>query len=84
MPLDFTAHRQLGVPYVWLDNDANMGAYGEYALGAARGARSAYAIFAGTGLGAGYILDGVRCVHVFDSQSQMGRQYQRERERERE
>lgn len=48
---------QLGCP-AFLDNDVNVGAVGEHALGAARGCDNAVAIFVGTGIGGGIILDG--------------------------
>lgn len=41
-----------------LENDVRMGTYGEYALGAARGARDVFGIFVGTGCGGGLILNG--------------------------
>ena len=44
--------------FLWLDNDANMGAYGEATQGAGRGSRSCYAVFSGSGLGAGFLVDG--------------------------
>jgi glucokinase len=47
----------LGVP-VRVVNDLNAAAWGEYRHGAARGARSALVVFAGTGVGAGVVLDG--------------------------
>ncbi|HZS43985.1 MAG TPA: ROK family protein [Blastocatellia bacterium] len=43
---------------VVFDNDANMAAYGEFVIGAARGKRSVFFITLGTGIGAGIILDG--------------------------
>jgi glucokinase len=39
-------------------NDVNAIAYGEYALGAARGAENVLAVFVGTGIGGGLIVDG--------------------------
>ena len=42
---------------VTLDNDVNGGAVGEHALGAGQGARNLVAIFVGTGIGGGVILD---------------------------
>lgn len=47
----------LGRP-VYIENDANAAAYGEYAAGALQGSRCAIAITLGTGVGAGIILDG--------------------------
>lgn len=43
---------------VYIDNDANAAAYGEYIAGAAKGARNAVVITIGTGIGAGVIIDG--------------------------
>jgi glucokinase len=43
---------------VTLDNDVRMGTYGEFAKGAAVGARHVFGIFVGTGVGGGLILDG--------------------------
>lgn len=42
----------------WLDNDANAGAVAEWKFGAGRGTRNMVFITAGTGFGAGLILDG--------------------------
>jgi glucokinase len=43
---------------VALGNDVNLGALGEARFGAARGARSVFAAFVGTGLGGGLVIDG--------------------------
>ncbi len=45
----------LGVP-VLVENDVNVGAVGEHALGAAQGAHDVVGIFVGTGIGGGIIL----------------------------
>lgn len=45
----------LGVP-VLVENDVNVGAAGEHALGAAQGAQDVVGIFVGTGIGGGIIL----------------------------
>ena len=39
-------------------NDVDAGTFGEYAIGAGRGARSVLGVFPGTGLGAGFVYDG--------------------------
>ena len=39
-------------------NDVDAGTYGEYAIGAGKGARSLLGVFPGTGLGAGYVYNG--------------------------
>ncbi len=43
---------------VVLENDVRMGTYGEFAFGAAKGARHVFGIFVGTGVGGGFILNG--------------------------
>ncbi len=43
---------------VYLDNDANAAAYGEYLAGAAKGANTCVMITLGTGVGGGIIIDG--------------------------
>lgn len=43
---------------VFIENDANAAAYGEYVAGAAKGARNAVCITLGTGVGGGIIIDG--------------------------
>ena len=48
----------LRVP-VLVENDVNVGIVGEYALGAARGARQLVGIFVGTGIGGGILFDGL-------------------------
>lgn len=45
------------VPF-WVDNDANLAAYGEWKAGAGKGARSLVLLTVGTGIGSGLILDG--------------------------
>ncbi|MGN0653485.1 MAG: ROK family protein [Oscillospiraceae bacterium] len=49
--------KKLGKP-VYVDNDANAAAYGEYVAGAAKGAKNAVAVTLGTGVGGGIIIDG--------------------------
>lgn len=39
-------------------NDVDAGTFGEYALGAGKGARSLLGVFPGTGVGAGFVYDG--------------------------
>jgi glucokinase len=43
---------------ITLENDVRMGTYGEFAKGAAQGAKHVFGIFVGTGVGGGLILDG--------------------------
>ncbi len=49
--------RFMEVPF-WVDNDANLAAYGEWACGAGRDAQSLVVLTIGTGIGSGIILDG--------------------------
>ncbi len=57
--LDLTArlHARLGLE-VWIGNDANVLALGEYAFGAAQGCTNFVYISIGSGLGSGIVLDG--------------------------
>ena len=48
-----------GTP-VYVDNDVTVGVYAEYALGAARRAKSLLGVWWGTGVGGGLVLDGKR------------------------
>jgi len=48
---------EIGLP-VHVENDANAAAYGEWCYGAAHGARNAFAITLGTGVGMGIVFDG--------------------------
>ncbi|MBY0458239.1 MAG: ROK family protein, partial [Gemmataceae bacterium] len=41
-----------------VENDVRMGTYGEFAFGAAKGARNVLGVFVGTGVGGGLILNG--------------------------
>jgi len=43
---------------VFIENDANAAAYGEFVAGAAKGAKNAICITLGTGVGSGIIIDG--------------------------
>ncbi|MFO0936414.1 MAG: ROK family protein [Gemmataceae bacterium] len=57
--LDVSAH----LPKSWswpvvLHNDTRMATYGEFACGAAKGAKNVFGIFVGTGVGGGLILNG--------------------------
>ncbi len=53
--------RIIDVPF-WLDNDANMAAYGEFKAGAGRGTRNLIHLTLGTGVGSGIMVDG-KLVH---------------------
>jgi len=49
--------RFIDVPF-WVNNDANMAAYGEFKCGAGQGVQSMILLTIGTGVGSGIILDG--------------------------
>lgn len=57
LPLADILAERFGVP-VFLDNDVNAALYGEWVLGAARGARDVLGVWVGTGIGGGLILGG--------------------------
>ena len=56
-PLASALEDALGIPCC-MDNDANLGALGEYSAGAGRGVRSLLYMTLSTGIGAGLVLDG--------------------------
>ncbi|MFA5161757.1 MAG: ROK family protein [Elusimicrobiales bacterium] len=56
-PLGRRLERELNVPCI-VENDVNMGLYGEYRFGAAAGCSHAAGFFLGTGIGGALILDG--------------------------
>src|SRR5262249_10636492 len=56
-PLAALLTRRFGIP-VFVDNDVNALALAEWTFGAARGVRSLVVLAAGTGFGAGIVLDG--------------------------
>lgn len=56
-PLAARLEKALGLP-VTLDNDVNVGTWGEQQMGAARGVENVLAVFVGTGVGGGLVLGG--------------------------
>lgn len=56
-PLRPAIARVIPAPF-WIDNDANMAAYGEFRCGAGRGVRDLILLTLGTGVGSGIIVDG--------------------------
>lgn len=58
VPLAATLARDLDVPVV-VDNDVRAAAWGEFRFGGHAGARSLLAVFVGTGIGSGAVLDGM-------------------------
>ena len=57
LPLKQIMERALGLP-VFVENDVNLAAMGEYQHGAGQGIDDLVAVFIGTGIGAGVILNG--------------------------
>lgn len=57
VPMVSIMEKKLGKK-VFIENDANAAAYGEFKAGAAKGANSAVVITLGTGIGGGIIIDG--------------------------
>jgi len=57
VPLTDLLHEEFGCPVV-LANDVDLGVYGEYYGGAARGARCVVGVFPGTGIGGGCVYEG--------------------------
>lgn len=56
VPLKTDVEKEFNIP-VYLDNDANAAAFGEFVAGAAKGVRNAVVITLGTGVGSGIIID---------------------------
>jgi glucokinase len=57
---------------VTIDNDVNVGAVGEHTYGAGRGSDHMLAIFVGTGLGGGVIVDGKLYAGAYTSAGEVG------------
>lgn len=57
VPLRKDLEDEFKIP-VYLDNDANAAAFGEFIAGAAKGAKSTVVITLGTGVGSGIVIDG--------------------------
>lgn len=56
-PLAKRLHQELQIP-ILLDNDVNVGTWGEYRAGAGQGHDHMLGVFIGTGIGGGLIIDG--------------------------
>jgi glucokinase len=70
-PLRQALGELLRLPVI-VDNDVNVGAVGEYTYGAGKGARDMLAIFVGTGIGGGLILNGRLHSGCRDSAGEVG------------
>jgi glucokinase len=57
VPLGATLRRAFGVP-IAVENDVRAAAWGEFRFGAGAGAKSLIAVFVGTGVGSGAVIDG--------------------------
>lgn len=57
VPLKALVESKMGGIPVFIGNDANLAAFGEYRAGSAKGAQSSVLITLGTGLGAGIVID---------------------------
>lgn len=57
LPLSKMMYERINKPF-FIDNDVNMGVFGEVSLGIAKEYKHLYGMFAGTGIGGGYIFDG--------------------------
>ncbi|MCB1225026.1 MAG: ROK family protein [Verrucomicrobiales bacterium] len=66
--------KEFKVPVAVL-NDVDAGTYGEYAVGAGKGARSVLGVFPGTGLGAGFVFKGELVEGRVTSAMEMGMVY---------
>ncbi|MCD6520890.1 MAG: ROK family protein [Anaerolineae bacterium] len=70
-PLVEALQEYLPLPVV-IENDVNAGAVGEHTYGAGRGSRDMLAIFVGTGIGGGLIIDGKLYPGVRHSAAEVG------------
>ena len=73
VPLVSALQRVLGDVTIVIDNDVNAAVVGETAFGVARGERNVLAIWVGTGIGGGIILDGSLVRGPFGSAGEIGR-----------
>jgi glucokinase len=71
IPIGDLPKEKFGKP-AFLDNDVNMGTFGEYYFGAGKGYKSIYGMFVGTGIGGGYIANGVIIRGVNNTASEVG------------
>ena len=60
VPLRDEIESAFGLP-TYVENDVRAAAWGEYRFGAGRGVQSLIAVFVGTGVGSGAVMDGLPC-----------------------
>jgi glucokinase len=70
-PLGKTLEKNVQMPVV-VDNDVNAGAWGEYLAGAGRGFDNMLAVFVGTGIGGGLVLNGKLYYGHYHSAGEIG------------
>lgn len=70
-PLADVLKRELKMPVV-VDNDVNVGTWGEYMAGAGKGQTDLFGIFVGTGIGGGLVLDGRLYYGAFKTSGEIG------------
>jgi glucokinase len=73
-PLRSLVEERFGVPVI-LENDANAATFGEYRLGAGRGARSLLGLTIGTGIGGGFVADGKILGGAWGAAGEVGHMY---------
>jgi glucokinase len=71
MPLCDRLRKAIDLP-VTIDNDVNVGTWGEYARGAAQGFNAVMGIFVGTGIGGGLVLGGRLYSGAFGTAGEIG------------
>lgn len=71
IPLKARVEARFNLP-VWVENDVRAAAWGEFCFGAGRGARSLLAVFVGTGVGSGAVLDGRLWRGAFNAAGELG------------
>jgi len=71
LPVAEMLEARLKLPIV-VDNDVNVGTWGEYRAGAGRGSAGLLGVFVGTGVGGGLVLDGNLFAGPFGSAGEIG------------
>lgn len=71
MPVAKQLTKLIEVP-VTIDNDVNVGTWGEYRMGAAKGHKAVLGVFVGTGVGGGIILNGELYTGTYGTAGEIG------------